>query len=184
MIEKMWNGLKNMLGVGRGIVSDDSGDVQLVQVQFNLNETKDDIPRYAEYGYASVPPDGHNALVHFFGGNKSTGVVVATHHPKSRKKGLKKGEVCFYDDQGQEIYFKRDGIVLKAKKITLIDEAGTTVTLDGVGGGSISSAETFTINGVEFKDGIVKAEDVVVGDKSVAEHKHNDSIGGQTSTMV
>jgi phage gp45-like len=45
MIEKMWHGLKNLLGVGRGVVSDDSGDFQLVQVQFNSNETKDDIPR-------------------------------------------------------------------------------------------------------------------------------------------
>ncbi|MCR4530220.1 phage baseplate assembly protein V [Acinetobacter venetianus] len=184
MIEKMWHGLKNLLGVGRGVVSNDSGDFQLVQVQFNSNETKDDIPRYSEYGCTSVPPDGHNALVLFFGGNKSTGVVVATHHAKSRKKDLKKGEVCYHDDQGQEIHFKRDGLVIKAKKITFVDEAGTTVTLDGVGGGSISSVETFTINGVEFKDGIVKADDVVVDEKSVAEHKHNDPISGQTSTMI
>lgn len=184
MIEKMWHGLKNLLGVGRGVVSDDSGDFQLVQVQFNSNETKDDIPRYSEYGITSVPPDGHNALVLFFGGNKSTGVVVATHHPKSRKKGLEKGEVCYHDDLGQEVYFKRDGLVLKAKKITLVDDAGTTVVLDGVGGGSISSTETFTINGVEFKDGIVTAADVKVGEKSVAEHKHNDPVSGQTSTMI
>lgn len=180
----MWHGLKNLLGVGRGVVSDDSGDFQLVQVQFNSNETKDDIPRYSEYGFDSCPPDGHNALVQFFGGNKSIGVVVATQYPKSRKKNLKKGEVCISDDLGQEVYFKRDGLVLKAKKITLIDEAGTTVTLDGIGGGSISSSETFTINGVEFKDGIVKAADIKVGEKSVAEHKHNDPVSGQTSTMI
>jgi len=177
MIEKMWHGLKNLLGVGRGVVSDDSGDFQLVQVQFNSNETKDDIPRYAEYGFTSVPPDGHNALVLFFGGNKSTGVAVATHHAKSRKKNLEKGEVCISDDQGQEVYLKRDGI-------TLIDKSGTVIQLKGDGTGEISSSDTFTINGVEFKDGIVKAADVRVGEKSIAEHKHNDPVSGQTSTMI
>lgn len=177
MIEKMWHGLKNLLGVGRGVVADDSGDFQLVQVQFNSNETKDDIPRYSEYGFDSCPPDGHNALVQFFGGNKSIGVVVATQYPKSRKKNLKKGEVCISDDQGQEIYLSRTGI-------TLTDKSGTVIQLNGDGTGSISSSDTFTINGVEFKDGIVKAADVKVGEKSVAEHKHNDPVSGQTSTMI
>lgn len=163
MIEKIWHGLMNLLSAGRGIVSDDSGDVQLVQVQFNQKETNDGIPRFSDYGFQSYPPDGHNALALFFGGNKSNGVVVATNHPKSRKKNLAKGEVCISDDQGQEVYFKRDGLVLKAIKITLIDDAGTTVVLDGVGGGSISSTDTFTINGVEFKDGVVKAADFKVG---------------------
>lgn len=152
----MWHGLKNLLGVGRGVVSDDSGDFQLVQVQFNSNETKDDIPRYTEYGFDSCPPDGHNALVQFFGGNKSIGVVVATQHPKSRKKNLKKGEVCISDDQEQEIYLSRTGI-------TLTDKSGTVIQLNGDGTGSISSSDTFTINGVEFKDGVVKAADFKVG---------------------
>ncbi|NNP68968.1 phage baseplate assembly protein V [Acinetobacter sp. Ac_5812] len=174
MIDKIFHGLMNLLSSGRGIVSDDSKEVQLVQVQFNNEEIKDDIPRYTEYGFQSYPPDGHNALTLFFGGNKSSGVVVATHHPKSRKRGLKKGEVCISDDQGQEVFLSRNGI-------TLIDKSGAIIKLNGDGTGSISSSSTFTINGVEFKDGIAKGVDFQSSGKSGLNHKHTDSRGGDTS---
>jgi phage gp45-like len=114
MIEKMWHGLKNLLGVGRGVVSDDSGDFQLVQVQFNSNETKDDIPRYTEYGFDSCPPDGHNALVQFFGGNKSIGVVVATHTLKG-KRILQKVRFVFQMIKVKRFILSRDGLTLTEK---------------------------------------------------------------------
>lgn len=171
----------NLLGVGRGVVANDDGAAQFVQVSFNKNETKDNLPRYTDYGFQSSPPDGHNALALFFGGNKSNGVVIATHHPKSRKRGLEKGEVCISDDQEQMVYITRDGLILKAKKITLIDEAGTEFVLDGNGGGSINSTNTFTINGVGFKDGVATGVDFKAGEISQVEHWHTDSRGGDTS---
>ncbi|MCH7381365.1 phage baseplate assembly protein domain-containing protein [Acinetobacter higginsii] len=174
MIEKMFHGLMNLLGVGRGVIAKDDGDAQLVQVTFNKNETKDNIPRYTDYGFQSAPPDGHNALTLFFGGNKSNGVVIATNHPKSRKRGLKRGEVCISDDQGQMVFLSREGI-------TLIDKAGTKVELNGDGTGGISSSSTFTINGVEFLNGIAKGVDFQAGTISQIEHQHIDSRGGDTS---
>lgn len=181
MIEKLYHGLKNLLGVGRGVVSNDEGNVQMVQVTLNQNETKDDVPRYTEYGYQSFPPDGHNALALFFGGDKSNGVVIATHHPKSRKRGLKKGEVCISDDQGQMIFLTREGITVKGKKLIFVDDAGTEFVLDGGGGGSINSSNAFTINGVEFKDGIATGVDFQAGEISQIGHSHTDSRGGDTS---
>jgi len=177
MMEKLYHGLMNFLGLGWGIVSSDDADTQKVQVKFNQMETKDNIPRYAEYGFQSFPPDGHNALVLFFGGNKSTGVVVATHHAQSRVKNLKKGEVCISDDQGQQVFLTRNGI-------SLIDKSGATITLNGDGTGLVDCPLGFTINGVEFKDGIAKGIDFESSGKSGLSHHHVDSKGGDTSSPV
>ncbi len=244
MLEKIYHGLMNFLGVGRGIVVSDDGDAQTVQVSFNQIETKDNVPRYTDYGFQSSPPDGHNALVLFFGGNKSNGVVVATNHPKSRKRGLKKGEVCISDDQGQYLIISRDGIKLvdkagstvelNAGNITAKNKSGSTVELIAgnvsvengfgskiqltgeninvesksgskfglVGGnitaenklgsivkltgenGSIETPGKFTINGVEFQNGIAKALDFEANGISSAKHHHKDSIGGDTSSPL
>ena len=175
MIDKMLHGLRNLIGLGWGFVSSDDSDVQTVQVKLNPIETKDNIPRYAEYGFQSSPPDGHNALVLYFGGNKSTGIVVATHHAKSRKRNLTKGEVCISDDQGQEVYITRVGITLK-------DKSGSIIQLNGDGTGSINSSGTFTINGVGFKDGVATGNDFKGGGKSLKDHTHRDSRGGATSS--
>ncbi|KAF1027066.1 MAG: hypothetical protein GAK29_00872 [Acinetobacter bereziniae] len=174
MLDKLYHGLQNILGLGWGIVANDDEDTQKIQVKFNQVETKDNITRFTEYGFQSSPPDGHNALVLFFGGNKSTGIVVATHHAKSRKKGLLKGEVCISDDQGQQVFISRDGI-------TLIDKAGTKIVLTGDGKGSINSNDTFMINGVKFKDGVAKGTDFIAGEISQIKHRHKDSRNGDTS---
>ena len=65
MIDKMLHGLRNLIGLGWGVVIDDTSEVQKVQVKFNPAEVKDNIPRYTEYGFQSSPPDGHHALVLF-----------------------------------------------------------------------------------------------------------------------
>lgn len=177
MIDKLYHGLVNLLGIGWGIVSSDDSDIQKVQVKFNKMETKDNIPRYTEYGFQSTPPDGHTALVLFFGGNKSTGVVVATHHAKSRARNLEKGEVCISDDQGQQVFLKREGI-------TLIDKSGASIVLNGDGTGAINCSSGFIINGVEFKDGIAKAVDFQAGEISQIGHHHKDSRNGDTTTPI
>lgn len=177
MIDKMLHGLRNLIGLGWGVVIDDASEVQKVQVKFNPAEVKDNIPRYTEYGFQSSPPDGHHALVLFFGGHKSTGVVVSTHHSESRKRNLKKGEVCISDDLGQEVYLTREGI-------TLIDKSGTAIQLKGDGTGSINSSGTFEINGVKFKDGVVEATDLKAGNKTFNEHHHKDSRNGDTTAPV
>lgn len=172
MIDKLYSNMMNLLAAGWALVTSDTGDFQTVQVKFNAIETKDNIARVADYGFQSHPPDDHVAVVLSFSGSKTQGVVIATHHAKSRKRGLKKGEVCLSDDQGQSVYLTRAGI-------TLTDKSGAIVQLNGDGTGTIDCPDGFTINGVEFKDG-----DVIIGGKSVKSHHHKDSRDGDTSQML
>lgn len=115
LIEQL--GRKLWMLIGRGRISappDDSGAVQTVQVRLGEDETRDSTRRLAEYGFASSPPVGSDAVVLFIGGDRGRGVVVATNHQASRLRGLQPGEAAIFDDQGQSIWIKRSGIVIEA----------------------------------------------------------------------
>lgn len=89
------------LAISRGRItqSDDTGVIQMVQVKLNALEFPD-LRRVAEYGFASWPPDGCDAMVVFISGDRSNGAVIATHDLKSRFKLGNKGEVALFDNSG------------------------------------------------------------------------------------
>ncbi|MCY0854347.1 phage baseplate assembly protein [Cupriavidus sp. D39] len=65
----------------------DAGGVQMMQVKLNAEETRDNTPRVPEFGLASNPPVGSDAIVVFLGGDRSQGVVLGTVHQVSRPRG-------------------------------------------------------------------------------------------------
>ncbi|WP_434107623.1 phage baseplate assembly protein domain-containing protein [Paraburkholderia caffeinilytica] len=106
-----WN-LVRSLGRGRLTRIDDSGAVQLVQMQLSQNETHDATPRVCEYGFQSNPPDGADAVAVFLAGNRTNGVVIACGHQQYRMRGLASGEVAISDNRGQSVYLSAAGIVV------------------------------------------------------------------------
>jgi phage baseplate assembly protein V len=111
--------LRMVIGRGRITFGDDSGNVQRLQVRLNADQINDDMPRLAEFGFTSMPPNGSDVVVVFIAGDRSTGAVVATGHQTSRLKNLKSGEVAIYDDQGQSVYLTRGGIVINGAGLPL-----------------------------------------------------------------
>jgi phage baseplate assembly protein V len=111
-IERTYNRLRMVIGRGRVTTGNDSGNVQRLQVRLNGDQISDDMPRLAEFGFTSMPPNGSDVIAVFIGGDRTVGAVVATGHQASRLKNLKAGEVAIYDDQGQSIYITRGGIVI------------------------------------------------------------------------
>jgi phage baseplate assembly protein V len=120
----------NAVGCGRVNTGNDSGRVQILQIQLSSNEIKDDTPRLAEFGFTSMPPVGSDAIVVFMGSDRSQGAVIATGHQASRLKNLKAGEVAIYDDQGQSVFLTRAGIVINGggHPVTVIGD----VIADGI----------------------------------------------------
>jgi phage baseplate assembly protein V len=104
-----------LMAVGRAIVTvaNESGGLELLQIKLGGDEVRDDTPRFAECGFASVPLAGARAIAIFIGGDRSNGAVIATDDPRYRPRGMKPGESALYDDQGQIIYITRAGIVIK-----------------------------------------------------------------------
>jgi phage baseplate assembly protein V len=109
-IERLWRRLLLMIGRGRITAADDTGPVQKLQLQLGAEELKDNTPRLAEYGLASMPPAGSDAVLLFLAGERTNGVVIATGNQTWRMRGLASGEVALHDDKGQCIYLSSDGI--------------------------------------------------------------------------
>ncbi|WP_233872526.1 phage baseplate assembly protein V [Paraburkholderia adhaesiva] len=118
MQSQFWS-LVRSLGRGRLTRVDDSGPVQLVQMQLSQNETRDSTPRLCDYGFSSNPPAGADAVAVFLAGNRINGVVIACGHQEYRVRNLASGEVCVSDNRGQSVYLSASGIVINGGGLPL-----------------------------------------------------------------
>ena len=119
------------LVVGRGRIkqSDDSGPIQSLQVSLNSLETPD-LRRVSEFGHASWPPDGCDAIVLFIGGDRSNGVVIGTHDLSSRFKLETKGESALYDIFGKYIWLKKESVEIECNDKPLLVKNTKKLTIE------------------------------------------------------
>jgi phage baseplate assembly protein V len=112
----VWRALQRMVGRGRVSLVDDRGPVQLLQLtSLGLGDVKDGVPRLAEYGFTSMPPQDTDAIVLFLSGERSNGVVIATSHQSYRLKSLQDGDVALYDSRGNFVKLSGAGLTLHAQ---------------------------------------------------------------------
>ena len=157
-IEQLYH--RVMMAFGRGFVtavSEKSG-TQILQVKLGSDETRDNTPRRAEYGFASSPLPGAQVIAIFMGGDRSNGAVIATDDPRYRLAGMKSGESAIYDDLGQCVYLTRDGIVIKG--------AGLPVNVQNC------------------PQVVVTGGDVIADGISLKHHRHSDPQGGDTGEPI
>ncbi|MGF6978944.1 phage baseplate assembly protein V [Paraburkholderia sp. JPY465] len=154
------------LSRGRLTRIDDSGVVQLVQMQLSENETRDSTPRLAEYGFQSNPPAGSDAVAVFLAGKRSNGIVIACGSQQYRMRGLKSGEVALSDNIGQSVYLTASGIVVNGGGNPVLVTDTPTITLD---------SPTVHCTGNLNVDGNI------TGQKEISDHG-NKSMSGMRST--
>lgn len=120
--------------IGRATIerTDDARQAQELQVELLADEVQDGVERFQGYGFTSVPHPGAEALVAFVGGLRSRGVVVQVEDRRYRLTALAAGEVAIFDDQGQKIVLKRDGIRIESDFKVDIDAPEVNVTADSV----------------------------------------------------
>lgn len=122
--------LQMMVGRGRVLFIDDSGDAQIAQVQMNGLEVPNDRFRMAEFGFSSNPPPGSDAVVLHLTGERKSGVVLGTNHQASRPRSLGTGETMLYSQDGKFIYLTASGgIVVEAKGQAVTVQDATVVTI-------------------------------------------------------
>lgn len=120
-----------MNSVARAVISalDDTGDYQVVKLDVLADETLEDVERVQNFGFASNPPSGAEAVLLLVGGNRDHPIVISADTPKTRKKSLQPGEAAVYGNAtANYLYLKKDDTSeLKTKKLTLMLTDGLTV---------------------------------------------------------
>lgn len=182
-LQRLWQRIRSLVGRARITMVDDAKQpVQLLQLRLSANELLDPMPRLAEYGLASNPPDGTDAIVIFLGGDRAAGVAIATNHRNSRLKGLQRGEVAIHDDQGRWIWIKRNSIEIEAggkavdvNNVTVLTaKASTKIRLETP---LVECTGDLTVTGT-----ITGQTDVKAGAKLLKAHTHGGvTTGGGTS---
>jgi phage baseplate assembly protein V len=136
-LERLWRRLQLVIGRGRIRVIDDSTPAQTLQVQLGADETKDGLPRVAEYGFTSNPPPGTDAVVIFLAGERTNGVVVGTNNQQFRLRNLATGEVALYDNRGRFVLLSEAGIHVQGNADPILAETTSTITAHA--GGDINA---------------------------------------------
>lgn len=108
--------------IGRAVVKSINAATkcQTVDVELLAGDQKAGIEHFEPYGFTAVANQGAEAIVLFPDADRSHAVAIVVADRRYRIKGLKTGEVAFYDDQGQTVTLTRDGIV--------VDGAGKVIT--------------------------------------------------------
>lgn len=133
------NGLKMVLGRGRILLTNENenGGTQFIQVKVSANETMD-VPRLAEFGFASRVPVKGDCILVFLNAERTLGVALATGHQTYRFKLQNDGEAVLYDAFGKSILLGKDG--------TVVEAGGKPVTVNNAKGLTINSTDDVTLN--------------------------------------
>ncbi len=120
--------------VARGLIQliEDGGTRQSVQVQLLADEIAPDVERFQDYGLTSNPHPGAEAIFLAVVGSRTQGVVIRVEDRQYRLAGLASGEVALYDDLGQTVWLKRDGIYIDTPgKVIATAQGDVTVSAGG-----------------------------------------------------
>lgn len=88
-----------------------SEPIQRVQLNGLADEVLQELEHLQEFGFASNPPEGSEAVVIPLGGDTTHGVIVATQHGSFRIKNLNPGETAIFSQDGAKIVIKRGKII-------------------------------------------------------------------------
>lgn len=195
--------------LGRGVVEsvDDSPMMRTVQAEFLPGDVREGLEHFEPYGFTSRVKEGAEAIGAFFNGDRSHGVVLVTADRRFRLH-VEEGEVAVFDDQGQKVVLKRDGILVETpKNLTatvggnaLATVSGTTtlksgaVTIDAPSvhitgtlsvDGHISGAGGLAVSGgsgAAVTGSITATGDITAGSISLQGHTHTEQgDGAETS---
>lgn len=123
------------------------GKTQRLQLGVMHNEVRDQVEHLENYGYASYPLAGAEALVLAVGGNRDHSVATVVHDPRYRPPDLEPGEVRVYTYQGEYIrLLPSREIKIKAQN-TISLESETAVVLKAPDiqlQGPVSATQTVT----------------------------------------
>jgi len=99
--------------ISRGLITrvNESTKAQSLQLQGIDEEVLDKVERFGEFGFASYPCDGSEAIVLAPQGTRALAVVVAVEDRRYRPRDLAEGECELYTKNGTRVKCKISGLI-------------------------------------------------------------------------
>jgi len=119
------------LMITRGIVKLVDADTLFTELQVVAldGEVLDKVELFEQYGITSHPHDDAETILLSLNGKRSHTIALVAGSRQYRMKGLAKGEVALYTDEGDVIHFKRNNEILIDTMKTLTANAGESATV-------------------------------------------------------
>jgi len=153
------NPFDNMLWRARLDETDDTGKQQkmslLGRVREKIGGQKSKVPRLQGYGLSSHPPKGAQGFFIAMGGYPDQVFCLGIEHPDHRPTNLAEGELKLYDDQGQFVHIKRDGIHIETGKTVTIKAPKIVLESADIRLGSDSASRELAAKGTIDTGGFV-----------------------------
>lgn len=175
MIEQIDKRISKILGRirlafrGLGTRVNTAPSVMLIQADALSGEQLQAAEYMQHYGLTTNPPKGFMFVAVPVGGKTAHSVIIATEHGTYRLKNLAPGETAIYDDQGQKVHIKRDGIEINGagKQVTITNTPKVRMETD-----------ILEVTG-EVKDQCDDTGQTMSGMRDIYNtHTHNDPQGG------
>ena len=126
---------------------DDSQKLQVLQVGLFGQETRGNLERFQEYGFSSHAKPGAEILAASLGGNRDHTVIISVDDRRFRLKSMAEGEVALYDDLGQFIHLKRNGVEIQGINLTFTElNAGAGKITLNANEMEVNAATKFVLN--------------------------------------
>jgi phage baseplate assembly protein V len=136
LFERLHRRITNLLGRGRIKLIDDTGVIQLMQIDLGPQGAegpmylRDKTPVMGLFGHASVPPVGADVLVAHLSGDGQRCAVLGHNHQPSRLRGLGAGDAALYDARGAYVWLKPAGLVIDAAELNVTIQNAANVTVN------------------------------------------------------
>lgn len=108
----------------------EKGQTQHCQVKTAAGEILNDVAFLEPYGFTAKPKKKSETLIFNVNGNKFNNVVLNIGSRELRFKELNDGEVAMYDDSGNLLHFKNDGVIDFKAPVTM-NQTAQTINISG-----------------------------------------------------
>ncbi|HUO23114.1 MAG TPA: phage baseplate assembly protein V [Caulobacteraceae bacterium] len=151
------------MAVGRCVLEavTDTTKCQTLKISLLDDELAEDVERFQEYGFTSVPFAGAEGIAVAVAGLRSHAVVIAVEDRRYRPTGLQPGEGGLYDDQAQTILIKRDGIHITTTKTVTVNAAEVGILSGNVNLGALGGKKV-ALDGDPVVGGVIVASSTKV----------------------
>lgn len=156
----------------RGVVSLVNNDGGVQKVQLKMHDGAQNAERLQNYGHVSYPKQGAEGIVLALSGHRSHSVMIVCDDRRYRLD-LEEGESALYDDLGQKVHLKRDGIYMYSPFIVHIEAPESTIksntTIDGMltVNDKITAKDDLSVDGNADVKGTIHSDETVKGENGV-----------------